>query len=80
MTCQVLQEGIGRQEADHAAVGDFLAAVEQDDARGTEQAEALHQRLVVGAVGGDVDLDQAHLFQLAADGRLRKREALHLLA
>lgn len=36
MPRQVLDERFGRQEADHAAVGDLLAAAEEDDARRSE--------------------------------------------
>jgi hypothetical protein len=50
---------VHRLEADDAQVEEFLAfGVEKDDAGRAEQAEALQQRLVGIAVGGDVGLQQ----------------------
>src|SRR5471032_1466243 len=45
-------------------------AVEQDDARRAEQAEAFQHGLVVVVVGGDVDLQQHRVGQFGAHLRL----------
>src|SRR3989304_5565916 len=65
------QEAVGGLEADHAQPLDFAAfAIEENDARRAEQAEALEQRSVLGAVGGDVGLQQRHLAEAGLHGPL----------
>ena len=70
-----------QDEADHARGGVLLAGrVEEQDARRAEQAESLEQRLVLGRVRGDVDLQQQRVGHAAAYRGVAEGQMLHLLA
>jgi hypothetical protein len=76
-----LQEAFGVLVADHAQTLQFAPLrVEENDAGRAEQVEALEQRLVLGAVAGDVGLQQQHAVQLRLDARIAEGERLHFLA
>src|SRR5262245_21906359 len=62
-----LEEALGGLVADHAQARDLAALrIEEDDSGRPEKRKALEQRFVLGAVCGDVDLEQEHLVELGA--------------
>ena len=76
-----LEELVGRLEADDAQAGDLAPGlVEEHDPRRAEEPEPLEQRLVLGGVLRDVDLQQHHLRELGLDLRIAEGKPFHLLA
>ena len=55
-------------------------AIEEQDARGAKQFEALEQRRIIGRSGGNINLQQYHVFQPGLHLRIGKCETLHFLA
>src|SRR5437763_16772810 len=76
-----LQETVGRLVADDAQSGNLASLrVEENHARRAEQREALEERAVSFARGGDIRLQQEHWLERSAHARIGERELLHLLA